>query len=146
MKFCCLLTGLFILCKTGTTQNIQGVWVGSFTTVSNSYSETTKLKLVFEKLSDSTFKAFSITYFENTKKADSVLCILQGGFVKKDLLYLREIQELKNSSNFRGENICMQLMKLFFTEKKKESMLKGTWYTEKNKCGSGTIQLTKQND
>ena len=122
------------------SQDLKGEWKGSFTDNLGGYKTT--IIFTFSKINDSTFEAFSKTFIKSNKITDSSICIMRGGFLKKNILYLEETRTIKPfSSNDTGQ--CMQFMKLFYYKRQKQLALKGDWFTEQNKCGYGSITLTK---
>ena len=126
------------------SQDLEGEWEGTFTDDRNYIgSYQTKIIFLFIKKTDSTFEAFSKTFIKDDEKIDSAICVLRGGFLEKNILYLEEIRSIKSFST-NDTNTCLQLMKLYYTEKKKQLILHGKWYTEKNNCGFGGIRLTKK--
>ncbi len=140
MKIIVFFICLFSVCQPVFSQNLEGEWEGSFVSSKTKLNETTKLKLVFVKLNDSVYKAFSKTFFNST---DSVICILEGGFTNKHTLYLEEKSAIANTSN--NDEMCLQMMELFYAKGKKRTSLSGNWLTVNNRCGSGTLSVFKVN-
>ena len=139
MKSLILLLTLFNI--KGLAQSMEGEWNGYFR---NDIDRTdTKYTLIFSKINDSTYRVESWTYKEfNKNKYDTAICILQGGFSNENILYLEETKAIKSFSS-DGETACLQLMKLFYKKRKKFYVLDGDWFTNDNKCGNGSVHLTK---
>jgi hypothetical protein len=137
-----LVLTVFICKFSCIAQLLEGEWKGSFT---DSRFNTGPIEIIFNfiRINDSTFQAFSKTLLSDGKIKDSAICILTGGFIKKNILYLEESKAIKG---FSGEitSTCMQLMKFYYYKRKKQLLLQGEWYTEENSCGYGNIQLSKK--
>ncbi|MFM2326832.1 MAG: hypothetical protein RIR31_1034 [Bacteroidota bacterium] len=127
------------------TQELEGEWKGFFIDETPGFriAGKTEINLVFTKVSDTIFQAFSKTMVLKGKDKDSAVYILQGFFSKHDVLYLEETKVLKTFTN-DSTTACKQMMKLYYYRKKKLLELSGNWYTENNECGYGRISLTKK--
>ena len=137
-----LLLGVFLFFyEIVLSQNLQGEWKGYFT--ESSTGGETAISFTFVKKNDSVFTATSTTFLKTFTHNDTAVCVLGGGFAKKNILYLAEEKSLKP---FSGTDVgtCLQLMKLRYYKTKKELVLHGTWFTETENCGSGSIHLTKK--
>lgn len=138
----CLFVGVLLCSGNLFSQRLEGEWKGLFW---DNVGHKTTIQFSFKKINDSTFEAYSMTFVKNGKKRDTSICILQGGFSNDNNLYLSETQAIKPFSE-HDEEFCLQMMKLEYYERKRNMLLTGNWYTENNKCGNGTIRLTKNND
>lgn len=137
---------LFLLftfpCVAAFPQMLEGEWKGSFTD-SRSYLAGADISLVFKKVNDTVYEAKSVTTFNYSERpTDTSICLLRGFLRSKDLFYLEETKVIKQTLPGTGP-ACLQLMKLWYQKRKKKLVLKGNWYTEDNKCGSGQMLLTK---
>jgi hypothetical protein len=139
--FVCLL---FCFGKTF-SQDLEGEWKGSFTDDSHKFYilEDYKINFHFTELSDSVFRAYSKTIWTVNKIKDSSICILEGGFLKKNILYLKETRLIKGFSSANSAT-CFQIMELYYHKRKNKLILSGKWYTEGSECGYGSISLTKK--
>jgi len=124
------------------SQDLAGEWKGSFIDDSRKYSteDRYKINFYFTKISDSVFQAFSKTF---NVSHDSAICILEGGFLEKNILYLKETKAIQPYSA-DGTTTCFQIMKLYYYKRKNKLMLRGEWNTEGKDCGYGSIILTKK--
>jgi hypothetical protein len=141
MKIILLVSIFLFLNEVVLSQDLQGEWKGYFTDVSAAGE--TAISFIFVKKNDAVFTATSKTFLKKYTHTDTAVCILGGGFLKKDILYLEELKTLKPFSG-AGVGSCLQLMKLRYYKTKKELVLHGTWFTETENCGSGRIHLTKK--
>jgi len=136
----------FLFCFEKTfSQDLEGEWVGSFKDDSQQFyvDENYKVSFYFTKISDSSFEAYSKTIWTYNKTPDSSICILEGGFLEKNILYLKETRAIQPYS-VEGTTTCFQLMKLYYYKRKNKLVLRGEWYTEGKDCGYGSISLTKK--
>ncbi len=132
---------LLMMNSTAFSQSLEGEWNGYFT--SNPYGNKTKIILFFSKINDSTFKGISTTIVISNNQPDTAICVLEGGFLKKNILYLEEKRSLKDF-NESDPGPCFQLMKLYYFKRKKKYELHGEWFSEGKDCdGNGSIFLTK---
>ncbi len=137
-----LLLGVFLFFyKIVLCQDLQGEWKGYFTDLSTAGE--TAISFTFIKKNDSVFTATSKTFLKTFTHTDTAVCIMGGGFLQKNILYLEESKSLKPFSG-AGVGTCLQLMKLRYYKTKKALVLHGTWFTETENCGSGRIHLTKK--
>ena len=103
----------------------------------------TEFVIQFNKINDTTFEGTSRTIVIYDKKySDTAICILRGGFLEKNILYLEETRAIKRFTD-EYDDSCLQFMKLYYTKKKNHLKLNGKWYTKNLNCGSGDIRLTK---
>lgn len=144
MKKTALLFVLLLISVVSFSQSLEGEWKGYFTYNEAQDEDQIQIVIQFKKINDTTFEGVSKTIVKYSKKeSDTALCILKGGFHESNILLLEETRPLKDFKNSDG---CLQLMKLYYTRKKKYIELKGDWFTENAKCGSGQIRLTKSNN
>ncbi|MBS1513191.1 MAG: hypothetical protein JST86_20310 [Bacteroidetes bacterium] len=129
------LTGL-----NGFSQNLSGVWKGKMDVAAWFFEQ--RINFVFIKINDSAYRAYSNSYMPGD--SDSSMCLMQGVLIKHTL-YLEEKEIIKYYHNDTSAT-CKQLMKLTFIQRKKKAILMGDWYTDEDKCGHGTITLTKRDD
>ena len=131
----------FFFCSTKIfSQDLEGEWKGSYSHKEPYRIEEVSISFIFSKTSDSTYQAISKTFIKEGKHTDSSVCLLEGFFSKKAGLELKEIKMIKDFDNGQG---CLQTMKFIFYKRKKQLVLSGEWYTQEDKCGYGTIFLTK---
>jgi hypothetical protein len=126
------------------SQDLEGEWKGYFTenTYTNPGPKTT-ISIYFRKINDTVFQAFSKTVLKENKAVDSSVCVMRGGFLKKNVLYLEETKAIQS---FAADiELCLQIMKLYYNKRKKQLQLSGDWYTDKENCGHGNIYLIKSN-
>ncbi len=134
---------VFLIPFIGFSQSLEGEWKGYFTYNEDRPEDKIQIFIQFTKIDDTTFEGVSKTIYKfSKKKGDTAICVLRGGFYEENILLLEETRTLRDFSNSGG---CLQLMKLYYTEKQKYIELKGDWYTEDVKCGSGQIYLTRSN-
>jgi hypothetical protein len=128
------------------SQDLAGEWKGSFRDDRDFAftGESTTVKFYFSKINDTTFQAYSVTYIKNKKAKDSAICILKGGFLEKNILYLEETRAIKPFPGETSDSTCLQLMKLNFYKQKKQLLLTGEWGAKLDGCGYGTISLIKK--
>ena len=141
MKIQFLVWLLLVVTSCIYAQSIEGEWKGYYRNTNDQID--IEYTLFFSRINDSTFRAESRTIMETGKAGlDTAFCILQGGFLTDKIMYLEETRAIKDFNTGHTDG-CLQLMKLFYSKKKKGYTLDGTWYTNDNKCGNGIIHLTK---
>ncbi|MGC4103868.1 hypothetical protein [Ferruginibacter sp.] len=142
-----LVICLFIACEKVFCQELEGEWKGSFTKseVGSAFvmGGQTEISLLFFKLSDTLFQAFSKTVVKHGKDIDSSICILTGSFTASNVLTLKEIKSVRKFAGDTGDD-CFQTMELTYNKGKRSLSLEGFWDTDEDRCGHGRIQLTKK--
>ena len=136
MKIAVLITCFIIHGMVSRGQQLEGEWKGYFLP-GNIEILKTEIFINFYKINDTTFEGYTKTVLKN----DTAICILTGGFLKKNMLFLEETRMIKGFSGFNVIN-CMQIYKLYYREKKKSITLHGDWITSDKNCaggGRGTI-------
>jgi len=148
MKGLLIAVAFFMIALKAFSQDMEGEWIGSFidfTSGSATRYSKTKISFFFIKINDSTFQSFSKTFIKEKDTIDSSVCVMRGGFSKRNILYLEEINPIQRfSGDTDTSTACLQFMKLYYYSKKNQLKLSGNWYTDENKCGYGDIILTKK--
>lgn len=138
MRRIALFVVMFMFSADCVSQPLEGEWKGYFTIGGIEFTKT-EIFINFHKINDTTFEAYTKTVMKN----DTAICILTGGFLKKNILYLEETRTLKDFAGAKGPP-CLQMFKLYYRQKKGNLILDGNWVSRNEKCGGGgTIRLIK---
>lgn len=138
-KFLFIWVLLMVVLQGVKSQSLEGTWIGYFD--EDGVGGKTTYALIFFPTNDTTYKAYSITYFKTGKVIDTAVCEMNGWMAAKDLLHLEEIMVLKNTGGFATG--CKQIMELEYGSKDTKEWLKGKWWSKEILCGTGRVQLTR---
>ncbi len=145
MKFSSFLTLIISISLNSIGQTFEGEWNGTFESNFNKFTNitiTSPIKLYFKLNMDSSYTVYSYSKGQNSKKRDTtIVCKVDYKFVGKDSIYLEEVEILKPE---KVAPTCLQKMKLKIVSENDAISLHGSWNSDGEECGSGSIRFRKK--
>ena len=145
MKFTFFLTLFLSISLTSFGQTFEGEWNGTYEGNFYKFTNVTyssPIKLYFKLNMDSSYSVYSYSKGQNLKGRDTtIVCKVVYTFTGKDSLYLEEVEILKPQ---KIAPTCLQKMKLQIVQENSVILLNGTWSSDSEECGNGTIRFRKK--
>jgi hypothetical protein len=144
---------LFLMISLSTrclSQDLEGEWIGTFTTDIPPvggwpFIETTPFMLNFINKPDSMFTGYSYTLIRNASdEKELIVCLIKYELLPGNQVIVEEVRQLGQINPYAG----LQKMHLKLRIYKKRQELTGTWKHSDpkfNNSSAGTVQLKKVN-